>query len=189
MKSFTYGDYIKFIHKYRLHAIMNLMEESVKYERNIINRKEEEIYDKFIRELIKNKYEMQDMIKTVNWTKNNELLRFSKLEFVGNKRMKTRFNLKNVDGLYKIYGKEIYLAIEYQKDCRIGIKWRMMNYCIDIMKDWLTKEKNKDKNQFPIIIPIVLQNGKIERNIKDENCEFEVNIIDIKKFLMQKRFD
>ena len=182
MNSFTYKDYIHCIHKYRLHAVMNLMDESVKYERKIINKEEDRIYDEFIRNLIKSKDEIINMFNIMDI---NIEVDYENLKFIGDKIRKSRFQMKKIDGLYKIQGIQKYIAIEYQKDKNIAADWRMLNYCIDIMKDCIVN--NKNRNQYPTIIPIILHNGDLSED--DKRNDFKVNFINVKEFLMKKRFE
>lgn len=174
MNIFTYGDYIRSIHTIRLHAIMDLMEKNTRYE-VINNTKEIEeniIYDKFIKQLLLNKREVINILNLIDLKKilqtNKKSLDEEDLIDCNKQKITKRLKSKEVDGLYKIIHnkKEIYIMLEYLGNNKENIEYKMLNYCIDIMQNWIRSKKDYTGRElenisiYPIIVPIVIYNEK-----------------------------
>ncbi len=73
-----------------------------------------------------------------------------------------KFETNNV--LYKVDKKNIYLFIKQVEDIDINISFKMLEYCLKIMK---TAKKSESTKINPIIMPIVIYTGKEDWKIKN----------------------
>ena len=194
MKSFTYYDYIKCIHTLRLNAVLKLAEIEENYTPTE-NEKEKIKKQKFTQEMLKNKKEManflNDFLEPRDKIKENDLIRC-----LNYKNKKYRY--KSPELIYYLKSQNLIFIIEEENTIDNSIRYRMLNYCIDFMQEYISKFKYEEENRYPIIIPILIYTGekKIYKNIikKDrekkigeyvfENYEmdFEYNLIDLNRY-------
>lgn len=194
MKSFTYCDYIKCIHTLRLNAVLKLAETEENYT-PIENKKEKIKKEKLTQEILKNKKEManflNDFLEPRDKIKENDLIRC-----LNYKNKKYRY--KSPELIYYLKSQKLIFVIEEENKIDDSIKYRMLNYCIDFMQEYISKFKYEEENKYPIIIPILIYTGdkKINKNIREkdtdkkigkyvfENYEidFEYNLIDLNRY-------
>ena len=116
------------------------------------------------------------------------------------------FKYKQADIVYKIQGKEIFYLIEHQTKVDYTMPYRMLNYCIEIIRNVVeNKEINRSTYRYPIVIPIVLytgdkkwtasttfaesqiiENGFVEKTIDIKYKLIDINKIEIKDLLKEK---
>ena len=106
------------------------------------------------------------------------------------------FKYKQIDILYKVKGKQIFFLVEHQTKVDYSMPYRILNYCIEIIRSIVEDGLNNRKKKYPIIMPIVLytENNKwtapicfIENQEKDENTDFKAidskyKLVDINKY-------
>lgn len=205
MKFFTYGDYIKCIHKVRLNEFTNLADENTKYnlmpskntkEKIIIseNNAKMKSHDRLIKSILKNKTEFSVFIN--QFLKPKELLGKENLHKYTNSYITPKYSSKEADIVYKIKNKNIYFLVEHQSTVDYNMPYRMLNYCVDILQEWSRDKKYKKNLIYPIVVPIVIYTGiekwTIPTNFKDKQIRYttfgkykinlEYNLIDVNKY-------
>ena len=192
MKIFTYYDYIKGIHSVRRNFISGLAEESTKY--NLIptkdDKKENKPHDKLIKEILKDKKEVVNLIN--KFLKPKEKIKEEEIEKYTNSYINKKYKSKEADIVYKMKHKDVYFLIEHQSTVDYNMPYRILNYCIDIVQEWKKEQKNRFA-KYPIIVPIVVYTGQtkwnVPRNYKDQQIktttfdqyriDLEYNLIDV----------
>ena len=196
MKTFTYSNYIKCIHKLRLNAVLQLAEESQEYQLENNNDKCSE--DKLIKNILKDKKEAEKFINYFIKPKN--LIKAEELTIYTNSYITKKYKSKKADLIYKIKNQEIFFLIEYQSIINNNIEYRLLNYCIDIMQEWSKNKKLGINIIQPIIVPIVIYTGnkkwKIQKDynskqissyvIEKNKINIQYNLVDINKFSKQE---
>ena len=201
MKSFTYMDYIKCIHTFRLNAVMQLAEEGETYK--IQQKRVKNRHDKLAKSILKDEKEMAQFIN--DFLEPNKKIESTKLEKYTNSYITKKYKSKEADIVYKLKDEEIFFLVEHQSKIDNTMPYRILNYCIDIMQEWSKKQKIKKETKYPIIVPIIIYTGiekwRIPKNFKEKqisSCVFEnykidleYNLIEINKistkFLLKKR--
>lgn len=104
------------------------------------------------------------------------------------------YKTKELDIIYKLKDKEIYYIIEQQTKVDKNMVYRMLNYCIEVMRDRI--ENNKTEI-YPTIIPIVIYTGErkwkaekeferkqklSEEEYKEYKIKFSYKLVDINKY-------
>lgn len=195
LKVFTYGQYIKCIHTLRLNAVMQLAEESAKYNLNQPKKRYEK--DKFIKVILQDKKEVTKLINQFveprEKIEEKNLIRYTK-----NYTTK-RYKTKEVDAIYKLKNQDMFFLIEHQSTIDYSVEYRMLNYCLDMIQEWGKNKKINKSTSYPIIVPIVIYTGKQkwkktqtprEKQISNYVLEryqikLEYNLIDINKIPKQ----
>lgn len=185
MEVFSYEDYIKAIHTFRLNAVMKLAECSKAEYTKQIKPKTEEIIIK----ILNNPKDIVEFLNSfVNLRKSlqeNELILYQR----------RRIELKDTEVLYKVKNKDTFFLIYYEIENNINFPYRLLNLCIDIIQEWTRNKKERDIKQYPKIIPIVIYMGKekwcfnkkinphqLEKTTYGENrINLRYNLIDISK--------
>lgn len=194
MKAFTYSQYIKCIHTFRLNAVMQLAEESEEYQL------EEKKYsqDKLIKNILQDKKEVAELINQyINLRekiKEKELVRYT------NSYITKKYKAKEADLVYKLKKQDIFFLIEHQSTIDNRMPYRILNYCLDIMREWSINKKIGRNTSYPVVVPIVIYTGeqkwKMPENFKEKQIsnavfenykiDLEYNFIDINKISKQK---
>ena len=201
MKIFTYKDYIYSIHTYRLHAVMGVAEDTEEYQietEESKRRKEiQQKHDKLIKNILKNK---KEFVKFINqFLKPKKELEENELEKYTNSYINYKYRKKEPDIVYKIKEKPIYYLIEHQSTIDYNMPYRILNYCIDIMQEWIKAKKTGKETQYPIVIPIVLYTGRNKWSVVTNFADTQIkettygsnyihlsyNLIDINKYSEQ----
>jgi len=191
LKVFSYNEYIKCIHTLRLNEVLQLADESSNY--NFSSKKVYNEHDKLIKNVLKNKLEVSKIIN--KYLDIKQLINQKDLLKYTNSYINKKYKSKEVDVVYKLRNKEIYFLIEHQSYVDNTMPYRILNYCIDIMQEWIKSKKEKNIVYYPIIVPIVIYTGnqewKVPVNFKDKQIgtllferykiNLEYNLIDINK--------
>ena len=190
MYYFNYNDYIKTIHTINLNNISLLSEEKTKY----AITQGEEIYRKFIEQILHNKLIISKIINIFLSEKrkilSNNLKLYSKINLKAYRYNSTIFYLKT--------NPSIFFLIIYQNKIDTNLQYKTLIECTNIIKKW-RKTNNSKTNKFPIVIPIIIYIGKrkwnIQKEIKDfkittfgkNNMNFNYNFIDINRVMKNKQ--
>lgn len=196
LKTFTYSQYIKCIHTYRLNAVMQLAEGMTEYK--LQNKKEKFLHGQLLKSILQNKKEVAGFIN--KFVEPREKIRQEDLVHctIGSYITK-RYRGKEADFVYKLKNKNIFFLLEFQNEMDSKIDYRMLNYCLDIMREWTKNRKEKRVESYPVIVPILIYTGKQRwRSLKEEkenyeeacifegnNPSFEYNFVDMNKFSKQ----
>ena len=178
MKIFTYKNYIECIHKLRLNAVLRVAEEGETYnlEVKIQEKNKDKKHDKLVKTILKNPEEMAKII--------NEFLEPS-VEVKGENLVKytnsyitQKYKSKEADIVYKLKNEEVFFLVEHQSTIDKKMPYRILNYCVDIMQEWVKSKKLKRQTKYPIVVPIIIYTGiekwKIPKNFKDVQISNQV---------------
>lgn len=200
MKVFTYNQYIEYIHRVRLNAVLQLAEEGTQY--NLENANKQRENDKSIIETLKNKSEVAKLIN--DFLAPREFVRSKSLQVYTNEYINKKYNSKEFQIIYKIENEPIFYLIKYKVELDKEIAYKILNSCVDIIQSWSFNKKLQDEENYPLIVPIVIYTGKEVWKISKHNkqkkigtyileknqIDLEYNLIDINKmsnnFLVQK---
>lgn len=156
MKVFTYNQYIKCIHTFRLNAVMQLAEESAEY--NLSQSDKKYSHNKLIKNILQNQKEATEFINQFvgprEKVKEEQLIRYT------NSYITKKYKSKEADLVYKLKNQEIFFLIEHQSTIDDNMPYRMLNYCLDIMREWSRTKKIGKNTSYPIVVPIVIYTGK-----------------------------
>lgn len=195
MKVFSYSQYIKCIHTFRLNAVMQLAEKGENYHLEVIESKYSQ--DRLIKSILQDKEEVtkfiNQFVRPREEVKQTDLVRYT------NNYIAKKYDSKRVDLVYKLKNQEVFFLIEHQSIIDNNMAYKMLNYCLDIMRDWSRNKKIGRSIKYPIIVPIVIYTGdekwKMPRNFKEKQfgdyalerykLNMEYNFIDINRFSKQ----
>lgn len=189
MKVFNYKQYIMYIHKVRLHAVLELAENEETYK---LNTKENEL-DKFIKGILNDKNEIKILIN--NYLNSKRKIKMEELEIYNNNYITKKYGTLENNVIYKIKNEKVFFIIEHNKNPNNKIPYRMLNICVDIMQEWGKNKSIKQKTSYPLVIPIIVYTGddkwKVPRDFREKqvddyiseksNIELEYNLIDTNK--------
>lgn len=196
MKSFTYFDYIKCIHKLRLNAVLQLCEPKVEYNLKTEeeNKKQTTEEKKEIIEILKDKTEMA---KFINGFLNPKKEIKEENLIIHKEKVKSKMiKKKTPDIIYYLENQQVYFIVEEQNKIDDTIRYKMLNYCIELLQNCRREKKLEEEIQYPIVIPIVIYTGKeewqIEKNtdskeiynviFKNNEINFEFNLVETKQY-------
>lgn len=188
---FTYQDYLNYCDSFYCHETeekyLCVAEPEVEY---IYNEEMEEEdagnkkHDKIFKDILQNKEEMEKFLKFfVKYE-----IEAEKLELYNANYITKNFKYKQADIVYKIKGEQIYFLVEHQTKVDFSMAYRILNYCVEIMRCVVEgKQVNRSSFKYPRIIPIVLYTGKQKwtasnsfAKIQTEDKNFETKNIDAK---------
>lgn len=203
---FTYQDYLRYcylgvtsdiIDEFLCVAEENIeyiLEESeTKYKIKIGDKK----HDKIFKDIL---YDKREMVKFISHFTNYKV-KLQDLELHNVNYITKNFKYKNADVIYKIKGKEIYYLIEHQTKVDYSMPYRILNYCVEIIRSALEgKEFNRASCKYPIVIPIVLYTGNQkwtangafsenqikEKGIDEKIIDIKYILIDVNKYEMEE---
>lgn len=195
MKVFTYSQYIKCIHTLRLNAVLQLAEESAEYHLN--NAEKTYSHDKLLKNILQDKKEAEEFIN--QFIEPREEVKAENLIRYTNSYITKKYKSKEADLVYKLKNQEVFFLIEHQSTIDNSMPYRMLNYCLDIMREWSRNRKIKRNTRYPIIVPIVIYTGnqkwKFSKNFKEKQIgnyvferykiDLEYNFVDINKISKQ----
>lgn len=195
MKIFTYGQYIKCIHTLRLNAVMQLAEESAKYNLNQVEKKYS--HNKLIKSILQDRKEATQFIN--QFVKPREKIKEEGLIRYTNSYITKKYKSKEADLVYKLKNQDVFFLIEHQSTIDNNMPYRMLNYCLDIMQEWSRNKKMGKNTSYPIVVPIVIYTGsqkwKMPKNFREKQIgdyvferykiDLEYNFIDINKLPRQ----
>ena len=178
MKIFTYKNYIECIHKLRLNAVLRVAEEGETYNLEVKTQEKnkDKKHDKLVKTILKNPEEMAKII--------NEFLEPS-VEVKGENLVKytnsyitQKSKSKEADIVYKLKNEEVFFLVEHQSTIDKKMPYRILNYCVDIMQEWVKSKKMKRQTKYPIVVPIIIYTGiekwRIPKNFKDVQLSNQV---------------
>lgn len=178
MKIFTYKNYIECIHKLRLNAVLRVAEEGETYNLEVKTQEKnkDKKHDKLVKTILKNPEEMSKII--------NEFLEPS-VEVKGENLVKytnsyitQKYKSKEADIVYKLKNEEVFFLVEHQSTIDKKMPYRILNYCVDIMQEWVKSKKLKRQTKYPIVVPIIIYTGiekwRIPKNFKDVQLSNQV---------------
>ena len=88
--------------------------------------------------------------------------------------MKSKSNIFIQIIVYKVKEKPIYYLIEHQSTIDYNMAYRILNYCIDIMQEWIKGKKTGKETQYPIVIPIVLYTGRKKWTVATDFADTQI---------------
>lgn len=196
LKTFTYSQYIKCIHTFRLNAVMQLAEGMTEYK--LENTERRYLQGELIKSILQDKKEVAGFIN--QFVEPREKIRHEDIiHYTANNYITKRYRGKEADFVYKLKDKDVFFLLECQAEVNNKINYRMLNYCLDIMREWTKNSKTKRVTSYPMIVPILIYTGKQkwkalkeEKEIHEEeydfegnNPNFEYNFVDMNKFPTQ----
>jgi hypothetical protein len=182
MRYFSYNDYVDCTENEEIKKIIKVEENLAKYEIKNGEVKKEE--NKIILEL-KKKTQLTEFIK-----KYLNIYDIEKISYCKNINAFTdRENQNNIT--CKIENKEIFIFIKVIEEIDNNISYKMFEHSLNIIKNW-NKEEKRINVRYPIVIPIVIYDGKEKWKKSQQNkvnyttfeenrINFSYNIINIKE--------
>lgn len=171
-----------------------IAEESVPYTADENSKKTgDKKHDKIFKEILQNPKEMVQFIN--NFT--NHKVNVDELEIYTENYITTDFKYKQADIVYKIKDEEIYFLVEHQTKVDYSMPYRILNYCVEIIRSAVGKQLIKNAEyRYPKVVPIVLYTGNAKwkasnsfamRQIYKEGYEDEIidlnyKLIDVNKY-------
>lgn len=177
-------------------------EDYLMYQFHFVNEKENEIvatvskvkmqkHDETFKEVLKDKEEMSKFLKHFIGLEVNE----SKLQIYNNEFINNKYEKRISDIIYKEKEKEIYYLIEHQSKVDLNMPQRILEYCMELMKE-VKKNQNLKRSINPLIVPIVIYTGvkkwtvsenfsdtqKVEERYKKYAINLKYKLIDINKY-------
>lgn len=195
MKIFTYSQYIKCIHTFRLNAVMQLAEESIEYKLNETEKKY--LQNQLIKDILQNKKEatkfINEFLEPREVVKETDLIRYT------SHYLTKKYKTKEADLIYKLKSQDIFFLIEHRSSIEPNMSYKMLNYCLDIIREWNKNKKAGRNTSYPIVVPILIYTGnqkwKMPKKSKEKpmnhyvleryKMEMEYNFIDINKLPKQ----
>lgn len=196
---FTYQDYLVYYNDYKnmiqdqgTNEFVIFEEESEEYGTEETKNGKDKKHDKIFRDILQDKKEMAkfigDFIK-------KEIIP-EELENYNANYITKEFKYQQVDVIYKIKGKAIYYLVEHQTKVDYSMAYRMLNYCMEIIRNIVKNSNiNRATYNYPKIIPIVIYTGdrkwtankSFAQNKVDEDEDFKTidikyKLIDINKY-------
>ena len=196
---FTYADYLNYCNNLKFPEIKEeffcIAEDGAEYVLDVKNERKtgDKKHDKIFKDILQNKREMVQFLDYFIKYK----IPLEELENYNPNYITKNFKYKQIDILYKVTGKQIYILIEHQTKVDYSMPYRILNYCMEIMRGAVVeKETNRATYKYPLVIPIVLYTGNqkwtapisfVESQVKDENTNFKAmnikyKLIDINKY-------
>jgi len=204
LEIFTYNDYIKCIHTLRLDAVFKLAEESTEYIlENEDTKEEKNKHDKLAKIILKNEKEMAQFIN--KFLEPNKMIKSNDLIKCVNNYTNKRYKSKEADLIYKLRSDEVFFVVENQTKIDYSMPYKMLNYCIDIIKEWSKNKRNDFNILYPIVVPIIIYTGDVKwrmpRKLEEKQVgnyvlenykiDFKYNLIDVNKlntrYLLQQK--
>ena len=107
------------------------------------------------------------------------------LKMFGAEHITQQYEVRLSDIVYKKEGQEIYYIVEHQSTVDFNMPYRMLRYCMELMRKII---ENSNQKIYPTIVPIVLYTGErkwtITKNFADKQKlskeEYEEYKIDMK---------
>ena len=148
-------------------------------------------HDKIFKNILSDVKEMQKFLKDFLEMEVDA----ENLEKYKNSFITSNFKNKESDIIYKQKDKQIYYLIEHQSSLDSNMPTRILNYCVELMRE-VQKDFKKKKNINPIIVPIVIytetkkwkiptnfsDTQKVEEKYKEYTINLKYKLIDINKY-------
>ena len=174
---------------------MQLAEESAEYKLEQTEKRYS--HDKLIKNILQDTKEVAELINQFveprEEVKKEELVRYT------NSYITKKYKAKEADLVYKLKKQDIFFLIEHQSSIDNNMSYRMLNYILDIMREWSRNKKIGRNTNYPIVVPIVIYTGnqkwKMPKNFSEKQIgnyvferykiNLEYNFIDINKISKQ----
>ena len=194
IKKITYKNYLKYEYLINIERQECIFKEETAeyYFDTTIHR-----HDKLFRDLLSNKKEVCSFLKEyLNLSIEEQSLIPYKTTFITND-----FKNRESDIIYKIKDKKVFILIEHQTKIDYSMSYRIINYSLEIIRNFIRSEKIQNKNyEYPQIIPIVIYTGNNKWNAKrkfsqmqekydsniQNNMEMSYNLIDINRYSKER---
>ena len=176
---FTYGDYLTL----KQGSYFGIQENKVK---NKVFQK----YDKSFKQALSETKEMSNFLKEfINLEINENQIEKYKTEYITK-----NYKIKESDMIYKNKKEEIYYIVEQQTRVDKNMVYRLLNYCMELMRD---RVENSKTEIYPTIVPIVLYTGRRKWTAEKEfsskqlyskgkyqeyKIDFKYKLVDINKY-------
>ena len=176
---FTYGDYLTL----KQGSYFGVQENKVK---NKVFQK----YDKSFKQALSETKEMSNFLKEfINLEINENQIEKYKTEYITK-----NYKIKESDMIYKNKKEEIYYIVEQQTRVDKNMVYRLLNYCMELMRD---RVENNKIEIYPTIVPIVLYTGRRKWTAEKEfsskqiyskgkyqeyKMDFKYKLVDINKY-------
>lgn len=148
-------------------------------------------HDKIFKNILSDVKEMQKFLKDFLEMEVDA----ENLEKYKNSFITSNFKNKESDIIYKQKDKQIYYLIEHQSSLDSNMPTRILNYCVELMRE-VQKDFKRQKNINPVIVPIVIYTGtkkwkiptnfsdtqKVEEKYKEYTINLKYKLIDINKY-------
>ena len=154
-------------------------EDYLMYEFHFVNEKESQLtgtvskvrkqnHDKTFKEVLKDKKEMSRFLKQfIELEVDVNKLQLYNGEFINNK-----YEKRISDIIYKEKEKEIYYLIEHQSKVDLNMPYRILEYCMELMRE-IKKNLNNISN--PLIVPIVIYTGIPKWTVSEIFSDTQIN--------------
>ena len=187
MEKFTYEDYLRYVKKKNFYIM--LKEDSEEYKINKIHQYK----DKGFKMVLEDKEEAIQLInKTLKIENTKYAIRKEEIEKYNSSFITQDFKSKESDIVYKKKEEDIFFLIEQQSQVDYSMAYRILNYCIEIIRNAVNKKKLKNKGyKMPVVYPIVLYTGKRKWNAKEyfEECQMRLEGVDKTTFASYNLID
>lgn len=174
---------------------MQLAEESVKYK--LKEEGNRYSHDKLIKNILQDTKEVAELIN--QYVEPREEVKQTELVKYTNSYITKKYKAKEADLVYKLKNQDIFFLVELQCTIDENMSYRMLNYCLDIMREWGKNKKIGRNTFYPMIVPIVIYTGnekwKIPKKIKEKQVDgytyeryridIEYNFIDVNRISKQ----
>ncbi len=186
IKKITYNDCLKYEYLTKEYCLQE--EEEKYYTSTQVHR-----HDKLFRDVLANKEEVCKLLKEyLNFSIKKESLVPYKTAF-----LTEDFQNRESDMVYKIKNEKVFILIEHQSKIDYSMSYRILNYSLELIRNFIRSEKIQNKNyEYPQIIPIVIYTGNKKWNANTKfsqiqkkyieypqsSMEMEYNLIDINQY-------
>ncbi len=178
MKVFTYNQYIKFIHRVRLNAVLQIAEEKSKYmlEKNGMTKDKRKLETPIepennketikknvclkneIREILNNNEEVANLINT--FLKPKRIIKGEDLYLYKSNYIDKKYSSEEWTIIYKRKNMPVFYLLKNQMYVDNEINYKMLNICVDIIQSWSRNRKLAEDIREPIIVPIIIYTGE-----------------------------
>ena len=126
---FTYQNYLQYLYlQPNIEDTLYVAEDSADYFLKESKNKDKK-HDKIFRDILQDKTEMTEFIKNFINSNIKEELEQYKENYITKE-----YKYKQADVVYKVKGKEIYYLVEHQTKVDYSMPYRILNYCIEIIR-------------------------------------------------------
>lgn len=197
---FTIEEYFKYKSIKAYNQGLSDNSQGYKYDIKNINN----AHDKTYRKILDDKEEAVELInKALKLDKEKNKLHYLDIEKYNSRFVTNDLKNSEADVIYKYKNRNIFFLIEHQSKIDYSMPYRILMYCIEIMKSAVNEKLLLTKAyKFPVIYPIVLYTGKRKWNVEQyieqkqeklEQCEqnsfSKYNIIDINEYKKEELLD
>jgi len=167
MKKFTYYDYLRYTRN-------SLSDVSETYQIGGIHQYK----DKGFKVILEEKEEACQVInKALGIESTRYEVKKEEIEKYNSNFITQNFMLKQADIVYKKKGEDIFFLIEHQSTVDYSMPYRLLNYCIEIIREAVVSDLLKTRDyKIPVVYPIVLYTGKRKWNVEKyfEECQMRL---------------